>query len=173
MVPSLHGFLRHDAAPTRRKIASDGLLNAAQWSDALDAWQAPYVNDESKPLWYRGALFNELYILADGGSVWGRPVGSDSKTPESFAFLECFDYPFYGTLDVRFYGSMPLVKFWPELDKQVSAPVRRYRAAELTEKSIWIWKTQQTGKLVLSREEDRKVRCRTIWEFRRKIHSCR
>src|SRR5262249_38142052 len=32
------------------KIARDGLLNAAKWSDAIDAWQAPYVNDESKPL---------------------------------------------------------------------------------------------------------------------------
>ena len=129
------------------KIASDGLLNAAKWSDALDAWQAPYANDESKPLWYRGALFNEMYILADGGSVWGRPVGSDSKTPESFAFLECFDYPFYGTLDVRFYGSMPLVKFWPELDKQSLRQFADTVPQNLTEKSIWIWKTQQTGKL--------------------------
>ncbi len=129
------------------KIASDGLLNAAKWSDALDAWQAPYANDESKPLWYRGALFNEMYILADGGSVWGRPVGSDSKTPESFAFLECFDYPYYGTLDVRFYGSMPLVKFWPELDKQALRQFADTVPQNLTEKSIWIWKTQQTGNL--------------------------
>jgi non-lysosomal glucosylceramidase len=129
------------------KIASDGLLNAAKWSDALDAWQAPYVNDESKPLWYRGALFNEMYILTDGGSVWGRPVGSDPKTPESFAFMECFDYPFYGTLDVRFYGSMPLVKFWPELDKRELQIFGDTVPQNLTEKSIWIWKTQQTGKL--------------------------
>lgn len=55
------------------KIASDGLANAAKWSDAIDAWQAPYVNDESKPSWYRGMLFNELYILADGGSLLGTP----------------------------------------------------------------------------------------------------
>src|SRR6266480_4952972 len=31
------------------QIARDGLTNAAKWSDAIDAWQAPYVNDESKP----------------------------------------------------------------------------------------------------------------------------
>src|ERR1043166_5172591 len=53
-------------------IARDGLQNAKKWSEAIDAWQAPYVNDESKPLWYRGMLFNELYVLADGGSLWGR-----------------------------------------------------------------------------------------------------
>jgi non-lysosomal glucosylceramidase len=127
------------------EIAKDGLTNASQWSDAIDAWQAPYVNDESKPLWYRGMLFNELYILADGGSSWGRPVGSDPKTPHSFAFMECFDYPYYGTLDVRFYGSMPLVKFWPDIDKQEMRQFADTVPQDLTDKYMWIWKSQQTG----------------------------
>ena len=87
------------------------------------AWQAPYINDESKPLWYRGMLFNELYILADGGTFWGRQVGSD-QNPPSFALLECFDYAYYATLDVRFYASLPLLKFWPDIDKQVLRSLR-------------------------------------------------
>jgi non-lysosomal glucosylceramidase len=127
------------------QIAKDGLLNASQWSDAIDAWQAPYVSDESKPLWYRGMLFNELYILADGGSFWGRPVGSDPKTPHSFAFMECFDYPYYGTLDVRFYGSMPLAKFWPDIDKQEMRQFADTVPQDLTDKYMWLWKSQQTG----------------------------
>jgi non-lysosomal glucosylceramidase len=130
-------------------IARDGLLNSAAWSDAIDAWQAPYVNDESKPLWYRGMLFNELYILADGGSLWGRPVDSDPKTPPSFAFLECFDYPYYATLDVRFYGSMPLVKFWPEIDKQVLRQFADTVPQESPDKYIWQWKSEQTNSLQL------------------------
>jgi len=128
-------------------IARDGLLNAAAWSNAIDAWQAPYVNDENKPLWYRSMLFNEIYIVADGGSFWGRPVGSDSKAPAVFSFLECFDYPFYATLDVRFYGSMPLAKFWPEIDKQVLRQFADTVPREMAEKSLWGWKTQQTGSL--------------------------
>ncbi len=128
------------------KIASDGLANAAAWSDAIDAWQAPYVNDAARPLWYRGALFNELYIVADGGSLWGRPVGSKPGTPASFGFMECFDYPFYATLDVRFYGSMPLTKFWPEIDKQVLRQFADTVPKEWADKQLWIWKTLQTGK---------------------------
>ena len=85
------------------KIARDGLINAATWSDAIDRWQSPTVNDDSKPLWYRGMLFNELYTLADGGT-FGRAAGSDKKLPASFALLECFDYAYYATLDV---ASMP------------------------------------------------------------------
>jgi non-lysosomal glucosylceramidase len=129
------------------QIARDGLTNAAKWSDAIDAWQAPYVNDESTPLWYRGALFNELYTVADTGSFWGRPVGSDPKTPNTFTFMECFDYPYYGTLDVRFYGSMPLAKFWPELDKQELRQFADTVPQDLTDKYLWNWKTQHTQAL--------------------------
>ncbi len=129
------------------KIARDGLQNAGKWSDELDAWQAKYVNDESKPEWYRGELFNEMYILTDGGSFWGRPVGSDPKTPATFAFMECFDYPYYATLDVRFYGSMPLVKFWPDLDKQELRQFADTVPEDLTDKYLWIWKSQHTQSL--------------------------
>jgi non-lysosomal glucosylceramidase len=134
-------------------IARDGLLNAARWSDAIDAWQAPYVNDESKPLWYRGMLFNELYTLADGGTFWGRKVGTDKKLPASFALLECFDYAYYGTLDVRFYASLPLLKFWPDIDKQVLREFADTVPREWPEKGLWVWKTEQTGEPVLHKRK--------------------
>ena len=124
-------------------IARDGLENAAAWSDAIDAWQAPYIHDESKPLWYRGMLFNELYVLTDGGTFWGRPAGSDRNKPPSFALLECFDYAYYGTLDVRFYASLPLLKFWPEIDRQVLREFAGTVAKEWPEKGQWVWKSQQ------------------------------
>jgi len=126
-------------------IARDGLKNASAWSDAIDAWQRPYVQDESKPLWYRGMLFNELYPLADGASVWGRPVDGNSKAPPTYSFMECYDYPYYETLDVRFYGSMPLIKFWPRIEKGVMREFADTVPQENLEKMIWTWKTQQTG----------------------------
>ena len=48
------------------------------------------------------ALFNELHDLASGGSPWtaaraGDPVGR-------FGVLECLDYAWYESLDVRFTG---------------------------------------------------------------------
>jgi non-lysosomal glucosylceramidase len=128
-------------------IARDGLTNASAWSNAIDAWQAPYINDEAKPLWYRGMLFNELYVLADGGSFWGRPVGSDRKTLPVYSFMECYDYPYYETLDVRFYGSMPLLKFWPELEKNVMREFAATVPQEAGEKMEWIWKTVHSGSL--------------------------
>lgn len=135
-------------------IARDGLRNAQKWSDQIDAWQAPYVNDESKPLWYRGMLFNELYDIADGGSLWGRPVGAAAGTPWTFSYMECFDYPYFETLDVRFYGSLPLVKFWPDIDKQVLRDFAATVPKSDTERMLWIWKSQRERKPVF---RDRKT----------------
>ncbi|HZU32480.1 MAG TPA: non-lysosomal glucosylceramidase [Candidatus Angelobacter sp.] len=137
-------------------IAATGLREDQNWSRQIDDWQAKYVNDNSKPAWYRGMLFNEMYILADGGTVWAHELKGrntdrgpnaemvhDPKLgirESSFSYLECFDYAYYGTLDVRFYGSMPLVKFWPEIDKQ---EVREFAATvpeQDTEKYLWRWK---------------------------------
>jgi non-lysosomal glucosylceramidase len=130
------------------KIARDGLLHSAEWSEAIDKWQAPFIADKSKPLWYRGMLFNELYALTDGGTFWGREAGIDKKTPSSFAMLECFDYAYYGTLDARFYASLPLLKFWPDIDKQVLREFADTVPKEWPEQGLWVWKTQQTGEPV-------------------------
>lgn len=134
-------------------IARDGLSNASAWSSALDTWQSPYINDETKPLWYRGMLFNELYTLTDGGTFWGRPAGSDQKLPASFALLECFDYAYYATLDVRFYASLPLLKFWPQIEKQEIREFAETVSREWPEKGLWVWKSQQTGEPVLHKRK--------------------
>jgi non-lysosomal glucosylceramidase len=134
-------------------IARDGLRHAAEWSQSIDAWQAPYINDESKPAWYRGMLFNELYTLTDGGTFWGREEGSDKNLPAKFALLECFDYAYYGTSDVRFYASLPLLKFWPTIDKQVLREFAETVPREYPELGLWVWKTQQTGVPVLHKRK--------------------
>jgi len=134
-------------------IARDGLQHAEEWNEAIDAWQAPYIADESKPAWYRGMLFNELYTLTDGGTFWGREAGSDKQLPAKFALLECFDYAYYGTLDVRFYASLPLLKFWPAIDKQVLREFATTVPREYPELGLWVWKTQQTGVPVLHKRK--------------------
>lgn len=107
-------------------IAREGLLRHHDWRAEIVGWQAPILADPDRPDWYKTALFNELYYLVDGGAAWeaGSPDPAiAAETPPAnvgrFALLECFDYPFYETLDVRFYSSFPLLRFWPELEKGV------------------------------------------------------
>ncbi len=143
------------------EIARTALEHQQEWSDAIDAWQQPIVTDVQKPIWYRGELFNELYFLADGGTLWGHerdglgnPAHPSAKGNDSFTYMECFDYAFYGSLDVRFYGSFPLIRFWPELDKQEMRAMTDTIPESNPQRYMWDWMSKREGHLV---EYTRKV----------------
>jgi len=91
-------------------IAKEALNNHQTYLEKINQFQEPVLKRRDLPNWFKATLFNELYYLADGGSIWDAESGR-------FTYLECFDYPFYETLDVRYYGSMPLALFWPEIEK--------------------------------------------------------
>jgi non-lysosomal glucosylceramidase len=123
------------------EIGAEALAKRSEWSSAIDAWQAPILADPGRPDWYKGALFNELYYLVDGGTVWtdgepfqiadragetavfpagGQPVdGGAAASLGHFGVLECYDYAYYNTLDVNFYASWALLLLWPDLDVSV------------------------------------------------------
>jgi non-lysosomal glucosylceramidase len=137
-------------------IARIALENDQDWSRQIDAWQKPYLADESKPAWYRAELFNELYYLADGGTIWGHELNGPSnphhpasEKSDSFSYLECFDYPFYGTLDVRFYGSWPLIKFWPEIEKQEMRQYSDTIPEVNNQLAQWRWKMEREHKFAV------------------------
>jgi len=87
------------------------------WKERIEAWQEPILSREDLPDWMKMALFNELYDLTSGGTLW---TAADERDPVGqFGVLECLDYRWYESLDVRLYGSFPVVMFWPRLDKAV------------------------------------------------------
>ena len=104
-------------------IAADGLAQMDDWRAAIEDWQAPILADDSRPEWYKTALFNELYYVADGGTAWehGR-VGGPEPGPDylgRFAYLESLDYAYYNTFDVDFYASFALLELWPEIELRI------------------------------------------------------
>lgn len=123
--PGEHWYKRYTAFYGRDgnrawDIARDGLRDADAWRQAIVDWQAPILADESRPAWYKTALFNELYFIADGGTAWehgqvGDPPPADDYLGR-FAYIECFDYPYYNTFDVDFYASFALLELWPDLE---------------------------------------------------------
>ncbi|KAJ4838985.1 hypothetical protein Tsubulata_017390 [Turnera subulata] len=51
-------------------IAHDAILEHGNWESEIEAWQRPILEDKRLPEWYRITLFNELYYLSSGGTVW-------------------------------------------------------------------------------------------------------
>ncbi len=120
-------------------IASQGLKHHSEWQQAVVNWQQS-VLEQDLPDWFKMALFNELYDLASGGTLWS--AGDDRDPLGQFAVLECFDYQWYESLDVRLYGSFALVMLWPELDKAVlKAFARAIPAADNRERVIGYYYT--------------------------------
>ena len=98
-------------------IATTALSEYQNWLSQIQAWQQPIIQRSDLPDWFKMALFNELYDLTAGGTLWSAaslrdPVGQ-------FAVLECLDYRWYESLDVRLYGSFGLLMLFPELEKAV------------------------------------------------------
>src|SRR5213075_3037851 len=77
------------------RIAAEGLRRESEWERAIEDWQAPLLDDAARPRAYTMALFNELYILLDGGTAWeDGQVGEPPPDGDGrFGILECFDYP--------------------------------------------------------------------------------
>jgi non-lysosomal glucosylceramidase len=102
-------------------IAQDALANYASYESQIDTWQNGILTNPYYPEWLKTMLFNELYIYFDGGTMWeaGAASGQQDNTSEDmFSHLESYIYEFYGTSDVRFYGSWALFLNWPDIDKQ-------------------------------------------------------
>lgn len=115
-------------------IACDGITHRDDWRQQIIDWQQPILGDPARPDWYKTALFNELYFLADGATAWehgqvGEPVPDESYLGR-FLYIECFDYEHYGTFDVDFYASFALLELFPEIERRL---MRDYAATVLQE----------------------------------------
>ncbi|WNZ24807.1 bile acid beta-glucosidase [Leptolyngbya sp. NK1-12] len=99
------------------QIAQTALEQYPSWQAQIQQWQQPILDRDDWPDWFKMALFNELYDLCSGGSLWSAATKRDPIG--QFAILECLDYRWYESLDVRLYGSFALLILFPDLDKAV------------------------------------------------------
>ncbi|MEB3180472.1 MAG: GH116 family glycosyl hydrolase [Nostocaceae cyanobacterium] len=121
-------------------IASHALAQYQSWRSQIQAWQKPILDREDWPGWFKMALFNELYDLTCGGTLWSAATERDRIG--QFAVLECLDYRWYESLDVRLYGSFALLELFPELEKAVMrAFARAIPSSDETERVIGYYYT--------------------------------
>ena len=132
-------------------IAAEALRDWRSWREQIAAWQQPVLERSDLPEPLRMALFNELYDLASGGSLW--TSASPQDPVGRFGVLECLDYAWYESLDVRLYGSFALLQLWPELDKAVLRSfARAIPAADPTPRPIGWYFTQGKGRVEAARK---------------------
>lgn len=76
-------FYGLDRDASAEQLAHDALLEHMNWESQIDEWQRPILQDKRLPEWYPVALFNELYYLNAGGTIWtdGLPPKKTSFAP--------------------------------------------------------------------------------------------
>lgn len=93
------------------------LKHYEHWQSDIVEWQRPVLDRADLPDWLKMALFNELYLMTDGGTLW---TAADEDNPVGhFGVLECLDYRWYESLDVRLYGGFAPLLLWPKLEKAI------------------------------------------------------
>ncbi|XP_026484474.2 non-lysosomal glucosylceramidase [Vanessa tameamea] len=118
-------------------IAAYALRNYKNWEQQLAEWQEPILNNSNVPDWLKSALMNELYFVADGGTIW---FDVPDEFPETdprhefgvFGYLEGHEYRMYNTYDVHFYASFALAQLWPNLQVVLQYMFRDSIAVETT-----------------------------------------
>ncbi|CAN5956116.1 unnamed protein product [Sphagnum jensenii] len=58
------------AGDAASKLVRDAICDYRKWEVAIEDWQRPVLEDEKLPHWYRITVFNELYYLVAGGTIW-------------------------------------------------------------------------------------------------------
>ncbi|CAG0882610.1 unnamed protein product [Cyprideis torosa] len=135
------------------KMAVHALNRFREWEEMIGDWQNPILSDTSLPAWYKSALFNELYYLSDGGTLWLEETGATApadnlsdtrKEMGVFGYLEAHEYLMYNTVDVHFYSSAALIRLWPEIQKTMQLQVAENIPEEDGQK-MWFLATGKRG----------------------------
>ncbi|TKR93153.1 hypothetical protein L596_007658 [Steinernema carpocapsae] len=120
-----------------QKISCHALTSYNLWEQKIVDWQKPVLSHPRIPDWYKSAIFNELYFLVDGGTVWfefdeswtfeERQLSDYSadllKAYGRFGYLESWEYRMVNTYDVHFYASFALAELWPALQHVIQAEI--------------------------------------------------
>ncbi|VDK55049.1 unnamed protein product [Cylicostephanus goldi] len=114
------------------RLVMKALKDGESWRAQIEKWQNPIINDESLPEWYKSAIFNELYYIVDGSTMWfeydpswKKSEGISPVTEKQlqrfgrFGYMESWEYLMVNTYDVHFYASWALTKNWPNLELSV------------------------------------------------------
>uniref|UniRef100_A0A0K2TER0 Glucosylceramidase n=1 Tax=Lepeophtheirus salmonis TaxID=72036 RepID=A0A0K2TER0_LEPSM len=113
-------------------IAERALNKVDVWRKKIEEWQSPVLKDSGLPTWFKSAVFNEMYYLADGGSQWLELDEVEKKTMDPkdpriqfgrFAYLEAHEYTLFNSYDVHFYASFALSSLFPGLQASLQADI--------------------------------------------------
>jgi len=138
---NLHHHMYAKHYPSAESTGQFLARNHQKLLERTHAWQQVIYNDNSLPVWLRDSLINILYTITEDG-FWAQkkdPMPAWVKEEDGFFGLcECpRGCPQIECLPCSFYGSLPLVYFFPELQLSTIRAYQNYQKEDGT--PVWIF----------------------------------
>lgn len=118
-------------------LAEYALNNYQVWEKKIYSWQKPILSDPKLPSWYKAALFNELYYIVDGGTLWFL-TGSKkyhSEDPRTLygriAILDGHEKRYYNSINALYHSSFALLMNWPHLQESLQYDMADFISREI------------------------------------------
>ncbi|GMT11513.1 hypothetical protein PFISCL1PPCAC_2810, partial [Pristionchus fissidentatus] len=150
-----------NGANATSRIGAHAAKQRQNWQKLIEGWQSPVVNDAKLPEWYRSALFNELYYVADGSASWieyeepepyvSEHTAKHMKEWGRFGYMESWEYLMYNTYDVHFYASAAFIENWPQLEVSLQLDF----SEQLPREDLRLHKTLMDGETVIVKKRGR------------------
>jgi non-lysosomal glucosylceramidase len=110
---------------TAAKITEEGLNSYPRWLKSVDEWTLPIAENPNCPDWLKAGALNELYYQVFGGSFWENGCLSGEKKYGNYeghhiaGVLECMNYAFLETFDVRHHSTSVTRDLWPQIERDI------------------------------------------------------
>jgi non-lysosomal glucosylceramidase len=106
-------------------MAGEALREHPRWREAIARWTSPIVANAAVPGWLKQAALNELYYTTFGGSFWENgsltgPKRFGNRPGQHLEYvMECQEYTFAETFDVRHHVSRVYRELWPRIERDI------------------------------------------------------
>ena len=77
--------------PVSARILNHAFDHLDEWTEKIVKWQMEILDDPGLPDWFKSAVFNEMYYIADGGTQW-----LDFENKERYSFYNFLEGSFSG-----------------------------------------------------------------------------
>ena len=121
------------------EMCKRSLDSSKQWKDEISQWHQGVIDQVGKghPTAV-AALFNELYYIVDGGTLWTNggeldENGNSQDSKDYFFYLEGHEYLMCNTYDVHFYASHAMIMNWPQIQLSIQRDIIRAVREENTQ----------------------------------------
>jgi len=106
-------------------IAKEALREHPRWLAAIERWTGEIADDPKVPDWLKQGALNELYYTTFGGSFWengslAQPKRFGKRPGQHLEYvMECQEYTFAETFDVRHHVSRVYRELWPRIERDI------------------------------------------------------